>query len=90
MPYHARVVSKSRKLMWWQLAVSVCWAWLIFHEYFTEIPEGENGSVIVGMFVFIPFICLLSQVVFFVVHYTGCGLFNWCKTAYNKALKSDS
>ncbi len=74
MPYHARVVSKSKKLMWWQLAVSAIWIWLVLYEYFTVIPDGESGSVIVGMFVFIPFICLLSQVVFFVLHYLSCGI----------------
>ncbi|WP_158678968.1 MULTISPECIES: hypothetical protein [unclassified Pseudoalteromonas] len=75
--------------MWWQLAVSAMWAWLIFYEYVTEIPEGENGSVIVGMFVLVPFLCLLSQVMFFVVHYVGNGIVNRIKSAYNKPLKRD-
>ena len=82
MPYHAKLVSNSTKLMWTQVAVAAIFAFQIFYSYVSEIPEGENGSVIIGMFVVIPFVCFLSQVSVFVVHYI------LRKLAYNKPLKS--
>ena len=69
MPYHAKVVAKSKILIWWQIAVSVFWAYLIFYDYMADIPEGENGSVIIGMFMVYPFLCIISQTIFFVLYY---------------------
>ncbi len=66
MPYHAVVVSKSKFLMGIQVLISCLWLCLIL-VYFIDIPEGENGFVIVGMLFFIPFACLLSQVVMFCI-----------------------
>jgi hypothetical protein len=86
MPYHAWAVSKSKPLMWWQIGISVLWAYSIFYDYITEIPEGENGSVIIGMFMVFPFLCLLSQVIFFASHYIFNKAVNRCRLAYNKSI----
>ena len=90
MPYHAKVVSRSKLLIWCQIVISFLWAYLIFYEYMTEIPQGENGSVIVGMFIVFPFICFLSQVIFFVLHYIVAKIVCWYKLAYNKKINKDT
>jgi hypothetical protein len=63
---------------------------MIFGDYLRDMPEGENGSVIVGMFVVIPIICFLSQILFWLIFITFQKLIRWCKLAYNKRIKSDS
>jgi len=68
MPYHALVVSKSRALMVIQILVSLLWLSLIAY-YILDIPEGENGFVIVGMLFSIPIFCLISQSLLFAIHW---------------------
>ncbi len=89
MPYHAKAVTKSKFLIWSQIGFSIVWAYLIFYDYMSDIPEGENGSVIVGMFLIYPLLCFLSQVVFFVFYYVVSKISYRFKLAYNKPLKQD-
>lgn len=76
MPYHALVVSKSKLLLYTQGLISCLWVVLIF-VYLSDIPEGENGSVIVGMLFFIPFACFLSQIGLFCIHWLFAKVVNY-------------
>lgn len=78
MPYHAVVVSKSKILMWIQIVISCLFVGVIFY-YVLDIPEGENGTVIVGMLFFIPFFCFLSQVAMFCAYWLFSKLVNYLK-----------
>tara|TARA_B110001452_G_C14914000_1_gene319500 strand:+ start:219 stop:539 length:321 start_codon:yes stop_codon:yes gene_type:complete len=89
MPYHAKVVSKSKILVWSQVVISLFWAYLVFYDYITDIPQDENGSVIVGMFMVYPFLCFISQVLLFVLHYVASKIVSKYKLAYNKPIKVD-
>ncbi|GLX85335.1 hypothetical protein tloyanaT_15870 [Thalassotalea loyana] len=68
MPYHAVVVAKNKLLMCFQILVSCSWVGLIA-SYVMDIPQGESGFVIVGMFFSIPIMCLVSQTSIFVVYW---------------------
>jgi hypothetical protein len=84
MPMHALYVVKNKLLLLCQISLSIYWAYMIFGDYLRDMPEGENGSVIVGMFVVIPIICFLSQIIFWLIFITFQKLIQWCKLAYNK------
>jgi hypothetical protein len=89
MPYHAKAVTKSKLVILSQMGFSLFWAYLIFYDYMSNIPEGENGSVIIGLFMIYPLLCFLSQVVFFVLYYVINKMSHRFKLAYNKPFKQD-
>lgn len=78
MPYHAVVVSKSKILMWIQIAVSCLFIGVILY-YVLDIPEGENGAVIGEMLFYFPFLCFISQVTIFCTYWLFSKLINYLK-----------
>jgi len=68
LPVIAWKKTKSKMFVLVQTGIAAMWVIMLI-SYFTDIPEGESGFVIVGMLFILPIFCVVTQSIFFGVYW---------------------
>ncbi|WP_427400242.1 hypothetical protein [Glaciecola sp. 1036] len=55
--------TKNKLFVLIQTGIAAMWLTMLI-SYFTDIPEGESGFVIVGMLFVWPIFCIVTQLIF--------------------------